>query len=216
MLLTSLSPGEEAGEAGQHWILGSLASQVKPGATRPWGRVWSRKEALLRSWEPTEKSGATSQLRRPRPERPARPLPLPSVRPWRGSLGYGPICPVVSASEAAAAERASVRASGLLSEGLEGSPGRGLEAGVRGEGAREEGGWPPPLTSTGGQCSIKVPPAGSAPPPAHTLTEALRCRNLGQLVIFGTPGGQAGGPVGWGTQSHWRIKCLFVFFFVWI
>lgn len=29
MLLTSPSLGEEAGKAGQHWILGSLASQAK-------------------------------------------------------------------------------------------------------------------------------------------------------------------------------------------
>ena len=29
MLLTSLSLGEEAGEAGQHWVPGSLASQAQ-------------------------------------------------------------------------------------------------------------------------------------------------------------------------------------------
>lgn len=68
---------------------------------------------------------------------------------------------------------------GLLCEGLVGRRGWGL--GWGGCSRREQ--WLPPLTSTGGQCDIKVPPDCSAP---HSLTEALGFGNLGQLVILGT------------------------------
>lgn len=67
-----------------------------------------------------------------------------------------------------------------------------------------------PPTSTGGQCNIKVPPDCSV---LHNLTEALGFRNLGQLVIFGTPGGQVPGQVSWGLLSHWRIKFVGLFSF---
>lgn len=75
MLLTSLRPGVEAGEAGQHWTLGRLASQIKPGATRPWGRVRSRKEALASGLGPTEE--VWSHIPAPATEAGAGPAPAP-------------------------------------------------------------------------------------------------------------------------------------------
>lgn len=134
------------------------------------------------------------------------PSLCPLSDPGQASPGCSEFLPVVSASEVAAGGWTSLRGPRAAVERarLAGWGGARMGACPRWEQ------WLPPLTSTGGQCNIKVPlPDCSVP---HTLREALGLRNLGQLVIFGTPGGQVLGQVGWGDAGPLENQvCLFVF-----
>lgn len=68
--------------------------------------------------------------------------------------------------------------------------------------------WLPPLTSTGGQYSIKVCPdcCRRAHPDGGPWVQ-----ESGSVSYIWNPGGQVPCQVGWGMQNHWRISfvCLF-------
>lgn len=100
--------------------------------------------------------------------------PGPSLRPLSDLGGASPGCggfrPVVSASVVAAGGWPSSR-------GPRAAWGRARLGWGRDWGCSRWEQRLPPLTSTGGQCNIKVRPNGSVP---HTLREALGRRNLGQ------------------------------------
>ena len=130
-----------------------------------------------------------------------------------GSPGYNPVCPVVSASEVAAGEWPSLRTSGAAAggPGWDGVGGDGREGG-EGICSRREGSLPP-LTSTGGQCSIKVPPDSSA---LHTYPDGGPwVQESGSASYIWNPWWADTRQGGLGdAESLGNQFCLFVFFFV--